>query len=83
MLKKAPQYQAYVLRFWEESNPQAPETIWRFSLEDPRTGQRRGFSNLETLHIALQEELTTLEKEAITDEQEKNGRNFNPQPTGL
>jgi hypothetical protein len=32
-------------------------TLWRFSLEDPRTGQRRGFANLTELFIALHDNL--------------------------
>ncbi len=31
--------------------------VWRFSLQNPRTNQRRGFANLESLLIALQTEL--------------------------
>ena len=50
-------YQAFLLRCWEEADETADLTIWRFSLQDPRTGQRRGFTNLTELVIALQEEL--------------------------
>jgi hypothetical protein len=32
-------------------------SVWRFSLQDPRTDQRRGFATLEALLISLQEEL--------------------------
>jgi hypothetical protein len=31
--------------------------VWRFSLQNPSTDQRRGFANLEALLIGLQEEL--------------------------
>jgi len=31
--------------------------VWRFSLEDPRTGRRRGFASLEALVVFLQAEL--------------------------
>ena len=50
-------YQAYILRCWEEVDESADLTIWRFSLQDPRSGQRRGFTNLTALVIALQDEL--------------------------
>jgi hypothetical protein len=32
-------------------------TVWRFSLQDPRTNQRRGFATLEALLVSLHEEL--------------------------
>jgi hypothetical protein len=32
-------------------------TVWRFSLQDPRTSQRRGFATLEALLVSLHEEL--------------------------
>ena len=55
---KPPRYRSYLLTFWEERgrDPQTP-VVWRFSLEDPRTGQRRGFSGLEEVMAFLQTEL--------------------------
>ena len=54
-----PRYQIYVLRCWLERSSDSDETVkvWRFSLEDPRTGHRRGFASLETLLISLQTDL--------------------------
>lgn len=54
---KRPRYCSYLLRCWAEAEANSELTIWRFSLEDPRTGQRRGFANLTALVIALQDEL--------------------------
>lgn len=56
---RSPRYRAYLLRFWEESreNPKLPGT-WRFSLEDPRTGQRQGFAGLEALVEFLRQEMS-------------------------
>ena len=53
---KPSRYQAYLLRFWEESGSETEATTWRLSLEDPRTGKRRGFASLEALisHIKLE-----------------------------
>jgi hypothetical protein len=49
-LDPALRYHAYVLRFWREGGPPAdPPAVWRFSLEDVETGERRGFINLDTL----------------------------------
>jgi hypothetical protein len=55
---KPPRYRTYLLIFWEErsQDPAAP-AVWRFSLEDPRTGQRRGFADLEMLIAALEQEM--------------------------
>lgn len=58
MFDKPPHYRSYLLTVWEErsSNPNASPT-WRFSLEDARTGQRRGYAGLEALVAALEQEL--------------------------
>jgi len=44
-----PRYQVFMLRAWEESSDAAGPTTWRFSVEAPDTGQRRGFASLEAL----------------------------------
>jgi hypothetical protein len=46
----APRQGVYILRFWETRSlpPDAPVT-WRFSAQDPRTGERRGFADLDGL----------------------------------
>lgn len=48
-------YTIYLLRFWVNSEREA---AWRFSLEDPRTGARRGFATLEEMVFFLQQEIT-------------------------
>jgi hypothetical protein len=40
--------------------------VWRFSLEDPRTGQRRGFASLEVLVAFLRTELLNDQDEPIS-----------------
>ncbi len=47
-------YHAYLLRFWSEGRP---ESNWRFSLEDPHTGKRIGFADLERLLAFLSEQM--------------------------
>jgi hypothetical protein len=46
----SPRYRFYLLACWAEwgPNPDDPPR-WRFSLQDPRTGERRGFADLEAL----------------------------------
>ncbi|MBP6469586.1 MAG: hypothetical protein KBE23_14020 [Chloroflexi bacterium] len=48
-------YTIYLMRLWLDSEG---ETAWRFSLEDPHTGARRGFATLDELIIFLQQEIT-------------------------
>jgi hypothetical protein len=55
---KPPSYRSYLLRFWEERSEQPMSTVWRFSLEDPRTAQRQSFANLEALVAWLQAEIS-------------------------
>lgn len=46
-------YHAYLLRLWCSESPGS--MCWRASLEDPRSGQRVGFENLEQLFAFLLE----------------------------
>lgn len=64
-LSKPPRYRAYLLRFWEErgQHPSLP-TVWRYSLEDPHTGERRGFASLEALVEDLRAEVSGSEGES-------------------
>jgi len=50
-----PRYHAYLLRCWEERghDPLRPP-LWRFSLEEPHTGERHGFADLAQLVAFLQ-----------------------------
>jgi len=58
LLAKPPRYRTYLMRYWEERS-QAPmlPRVWRFSLEDPHTGQRHGFASLEKMIAFLRLEL--------------------------
>jgi hypothetical protein len=49
------QYHSFILSLWAEGGalPNAPP-VWRFSLEEPHTGQRRGFKDLAELMRFLQ-----------------------------
>lgn len=49
-------YCAYLLRCWAEHSTEHP-VVWRFSVEDPRTGERQGFATLELLLAFLRSEL--------------------------
>jgi len=41
---RAPRYHSYLLRCWSDG-----PGIWRFSVEDPHTGARRGFTDMAAL----------------------------------
>ena len=55
---KHSRYQVYVLRLWQEpGNTGEPSAAWRFVLEEPKTGQRRGFADFSTLIDFLKSEM--------------------------
>ncbi len=58
-IQKKSRYLSYVVCCWQERSVHAEREIvvWRFSLQNPHTNQRRGFASLEALLIALQAEL--------------------------
>ena len=47
-------YQAYLLRLWRVNTSRG--AVWHASLEDSRTGERRGFANLDSLLKFLEEQ---------------------------
>jgi hypothetical protein len=48
-------YRAYLLRLWQaDGGDDRPE--WHASLEDPHTGERRGFADLARLFEFLEEQ---------------------------
>ena len=54
--KKPPRYHIFLLTLWEErSQDLAKAAVWRFRLEIPRSGERRGFATLEELMAFLEE----------------------------
>lgn len=54
MTQEQRQYFSYLLRLWQVSS--AGSRVWRASLEDPHTGERRGFADLESLFAFLEEQ---------------------------
>lgn len=47
-------YHAYLLRLWPAV--EQGKVVWRASLENPQTGERLGFANLERLFVFLQDQ---------------------------
>ncbi|HMP41265.1 MAG TPA: hypothetical protein PKA05_12845 [Roseiflexaceae bacterium] len=60
-------YRSYLLRFWEERGHTREQVAWRFSLENPLTGERHGFVTLEALMQFLQAELVPVDDELSGD----------------
>lgn len=54
--KDLPEYHSYLLRFWQAGTLERSDA-WRFSLEDPRSGQRTGFDSLVELVRYLEEKV--------------------------
>ena len=52
MEEKKTDYRSFLLRIWIE---QTDGNKWRYSLEDTRTGKRKGFATLEKLIVYLEE----------------------------
>ena len=48
------QYLAYLVRLWQVNHE--GEAAWYASIEDPHTGERRGFADLESLFAFLKEQ---------------------------
>jgi len=57
-MQNPPKRFLYLLTMWQErpTSPAHP-AVWRFSLEDTRTRQRRGFGSLEGLMAFLREQV--------------------------
>jgi hypothetical protein len=51
-------YRAYLLRLWRTEDEDA-RPVWRASLEDARTGERRGFADLARLCAFLEAQTAT------------------------
>jgi len=48
----ARRYESYLLRLWESD--EAGQLVWRASLESSDTGERRGFTDLDSLFAYLE-----------------------------
>ncbi len=58
MYEEPPIYKTYILRFWEERDTVVKEqtAVWRFSLFDPSTEKRHGFSSWEELTAFIEKQ---------------------------
>lgn len=54
-MKKEKKYLSYLLRLWRVRVGGKP--VWRGSLENPQTGERKGFANLSELIMYLKTQI--------------------------
>jgi hypothetical protein len=55
MFDRPPRYRSYLLTLWEERGREgSAPAVWRFRLEDPRTGNQVGFASMDELFGYLQ-----------------------------
>lgn len=62
-------YVAYMLRLWQ-SGSQGGNPLWRASLEDPATGERLSFSDINTLFAFLSERTRSITDTGATSPRE-------------
>jgi hypothetical protein len=62
-------YHAYLLRLWRVNSGRS--TVWHASLEDSRTGERKGFADLHALLVFLEEQTNNADQPSVN---EKRGR---------
>ena len=55
MSREEGSYLSYLLRLWQTRS--GDERIWRASLENPHTGERKGFATLADLFTFLEQEI--------------------------
>jgi hypothetical protein len=57
-------YHAYLLRLWRVNSGRS--TVWHASLEDSRTGERKGFADLPGLLAFLEEQTNTVDQSSTS-----------------
>lgn len=50
-------FRIFLLTVWRDNSPQGDNQVLRYGLANPRTGERRGFSNPEALLAFLKESI--------------------------
>lgn len=72
MFMKPPYYRIYLLTVWQEqSRGPPPLIVWRFRLDDPRSGRQQLFADATTLMSALQTIAATPEESETPAESEE------------
>lgn len=64
-------YLAYLLRIWQVND--AEKLAWRASLEDPHTGERQGFPNIDALIVFLGQQIRDRQREGEVSQDNEGG----------
>jgi hypothetical protein len=59
-IKKAPTYLSFMLRLYRVGDDEEP--VWRMSLEDTLTRERKGFASLQDLCEFLQQQMDVMSR---------------------
>ncbi len=71
MREEQRRYLSYLLRLWQVGS--GAEGVWRASLEDPHTGECKGFASLEDLFEFLGEQTTGGPGDLSREDQSEDG----------
>jgi hypothetical protein len=69
MAKRRRDYLSYLLRVWRTGSGESE--AWRASLENPFTGERRGFAGLKDLFVYLQARTDAEEHPPLKEDEEE------------
>ena len=69
MAKQHRGYLSYLLRMWRTGSE--GQAVWRASLENPFTGERKGFANLKDLVTFLQNQTDAQERRELTEDERR------------
>ena len=62
-------YHAYLLRLWQVNTGRSQ--VWHASLEDSRTGERKGFADLRGLFTFLEEQTNNIDQLSYNEKGEQ------------
>jgi len=61
-ISRTASYYIFLLKLWPERSQENGEALsWRFSLEDPITGMRKGFTDRDSLLSHIRQQLEMIE----------------------
>ncbi len=65
-------YQVFLLKQWQERDSMGNRLpVWRFVVESPSTGARRGFRSTRDLAAFLEEQMAVISKQTNSDHKEE------------
>ena len=65
MISDKRDYHAYLLRLWRVKTDHSQ--VWHVSLEDPETGERKGFADLRALLAFLEEQTNSTDQSTVSE----------------